>query len=43
MKKRLEQLIATYRDMLEKDRSKLRRHVLANVIVDLEILLAEAQ
>jgi predicted DNA-binding protein len=43
MKKRLEQLIDNYRDMLKRTRSKIRRECLENVIADLEVLLAEAQ
>ncbi len=43
MKIRLQELIRTYTDMLVKERSKLRRAVLENIIADLEQVLREAQ
>jgi hypothetical protein len=43
MKSRLKWLIWTYTQMLAKERSKLRREVLWEVIVDLKAILEEAQ
>ena len=43
MKQRIKELIATYRDMLGKTRSKIRRECLENMITDLETVLREAQ
>ena len=42
MKKRIEQLIATYEAMLKATRSKIRRECLENVIEDLKTCLRES-
>jgi len=43
MKLRLRELVRTYLMMLAKERSKLRREVLWEVIVDLESILEDVQ
>lgn len=43
MKIRLRQLIEVYKDMLAKERSRIRADMLRNVIDDLEKILEEAQ
>ena len=43
MKTRLQWLVIQYTQMLAKERSKLRREVLWEVIVDLKAILEEAQ
>ena len=43
MKERIRQLIATYRDMVKRSRSRRTIDLLQNVIADLESVLEEAQ
>jgi hypothetical protein len=43
VKKRIEQLIQVYEQMLKQTRSKIRRECLENIIEDLKAALREAQ